>query len=145
MMTHLHLSTAGLYVSSTTVWLVLSLLLPVHLFTLPFNNLSYKRSVIDHPMDLGTITTSVMQRRYDTDIADSDGSVEVARPASNCRFASDVRQVWSNCLEYNDETTLIYQYALQLEDVFNDLFFDWVMTDIRPENAGKWRSSAWRR
>lgn len=42
-----------------------------------------------------------------------------------------MKLVWSNCLEYNDESTLIHQYAIELEDMSCDLFHERVMSADR--------------
>ena len=91
-------------------------------------------SIIKQPKDLGTITKGVLEGRYDLYANEADAS-SVLPPTMQCAFADDVRLVWSNCQTYNPPATLIHQYALQLHQLFSELFYEWAVSESRPRFA----------
>ena len=61
--------------------------------------------VVTDPMDLGTVEKRLEQYYYETPgVLDLFGAPFIA-------FAKDVKQVWANCLLYNDKVSEIAKYA----------------------------------
>lgn len=61
--------------------------------------------IISHPMDLDTIKNKILNREY----------------SKFSEFVSDIRLVFSNCREFNEKKSFLYQCGNQLEEFFNIL------------------------
>lgn len=66
------------------------------------NLLDYPQ-IVTEPMDLGTVRKKLKAKEY----------------GSPAEFLVDMRRIWSNCLTYNPESTLIHQHTLEIQQYFN--------------------------
>ncbi|CCI48146.1 unnamed protein product [Albugo candida] len=73
------------------------------------------REIIEHPMDLGTVWSNLLDGKYHC--------VET--------LLSDVELIWRNCFTFNCLDSEISKSALRLGSMFKRLYVDWVV-DVAP-------------
>jgi hypothetical protein len=71
--------------------------------------------VIRSPMDLGTITTSLQEGLYHQAIDNYDNNTLTVDIIG---FVKDIRLIWSNCYQFNHETSEICQKATICSEIF---------------------------
>ncbi|CCI45010.1 unnamed protein product [Albugo candida] len=71
--------------------------------------------IIHNPMDLGTIGSRLARENY------------YIGPSASTLFASDVRLIFANCMQYNAEKSDIWIIASQLSKCFEKWMYDWIL------------------